>query len=256
MITRSKNVLGMLVMLVLSLSIFTIVIILYFLAVKSEKKIRKTLIENQKFVQNIASDLHENLEHIRSGASVEKLRHSTDYEHEFVSIRESGEILSELITKLGSYSALMLNEENSRLSGKEKNQYRDVEISKRFRAVIMAALVAVTSICMYINISAAFRQGTDQMQKSAMDYEHQLSQWINTQKSILDMFCSNISTNPDILQDYHGMVAYLDRITRQYPEISATYMANPAVEHTVIMNSGWEPETTFTLKSVTGTVTA
>ena len=35
---------------------------------------------------------------------------------------------------------------------------------------------------------------------------------------------------------------WLDSITSQYPEISVTYMTNPAFEHTVYMNNGWEPD--------------
>ena len=80
------------------------------------------------------------------------------------------------------------------------------------------------------------------MQRYAASYDYQLSEWINTQKSLLDMFCSNISINPQKLDDYEGMVGYLDRITKQFPEISASYLANPDMEHTVIMNSGWEPD--------------
>ena len=33
-------------------------------------------------------------------------------------------------------------------------------------------------------------------------------------------------------RNYKSAVAWLDRITRQYPEISVTYMTNPAFEHT------------------------
>ena len=237
-----ESYIGMTIMLIISLSIFTIVILLYFHAAKNEKKTRKILFDNQRYVHDISSELREHLEHIRSDVSSENLKHSTDYEQEFLSIRESGESLSELITKLLSYSALMLNEENNSLQKKEKIKYKDIEISKRFRAIIMAALVLVTSIFMYINISATINQGNNQMQKLALDYEYQLSEWINTQKSILDMFCSNISTNPEMLNDYNNMVAYLDGITKQYPEISASYMANPDLEHTVIMNNGWEPD--------------
>ena len=58
------------------------------------------------------------------------------------------------------------------------------------------------------------------MQGDAKKYEFELSEWIDTQKSILDMYASTISTNPDMLDDYQGTVDYLNRITMQYPEIS------------------------------------
>lgn len=233
---------GMLIMLVISLSIFAVVLIMYIIADKNEKKERDTLFENQKYLKDISSELREQTERIRSGASEENLKHSMDYEQEFVSIRESGERLSEIIAKLRSYSVLMLNEEHIQSQKKERARYRDVKVSKRFRAIILSALMLITVICMYINFTATFNYGTDQMQKSALDYEYQLSEWMNTQKSILDMFCSNISTDPEMLEDYEGMVSYLDRITKQYPEISVSYMTNPDMEHTVIMNNGWEPD--------------
>ena len=233
---------GMFVMLFISLSIFTVVLILYFMSTRSEKKIRDTLVYNKKFVNDIASELQEPLEKIINSSSDEYLKHSTDYEQEFAIIRESGERLSDTVSKLRSYSALALNEKNNEEENKPAPEVRDVTVSKRFRAIILAALLLITSTCMYINISASFSRGTDQMQKTASSYEYQLSEWINTQKSILDMFCSTISTNPQMLDNYEEMVEYLDRITKQYPEISASYMTNPDLEHTVIMNNGWEPD--------------
>ena len=118
----------------------------------------------------------------------------------------------------------------------------DATLSSRFMAIILSLLSIVTVICVYINYTTTINYGSGQMQRNAANYEYQLSEWINTQKSLLDMFCSNISTNPDKLNDYNGIVGYLDRITKQFPEISASYLANPDMEHTVIMNTGWEPD--------------
>ena len=55
------------------------------------------------------------------------------------------------------------------------------------------------------------------------------------------MFCSEISTQPDMLRSYHTTISYLDGITKQYPEISVTYIANPKWETSVYMNNGWTP---------------
>ena len=80
------------------------------------------------------------------------------------------------------------------------------------------------------------------MENDVNSYEHSLSEWIYKQKSILDMFASIISTDPDILNDYDTAIRYLDSIAKQYPEISVVYMTNPNFENTVYMNNGWEPD--------------
>ena len=116
------------------------------------------------------------------------------------------------------------------------------EMDVRFRNLILIMLIVSMGISLYVNIATTFRWGNARMKQDVKNYEYQLSEWINTQKSILDMFCSVISTNPQMLDDYEGTVDYLERITEQYPEISASYMANPKLEHTVIMNTGWEPD--------------
>ena len=57
------------------------------------------------------------------------------------------------------------------------------------------------------------------------------------------MFVNSISANPAMLDDYDGMVKYLDEITRHYQGISATYIANPDFTHghPMVMNNGWVP---------------
>ena len=103
-------------------------------------------------------------------------------------------------------------------------------------------MVIVMIISLYTNISVTYHWGNVLMQNETANYEFKLSEWINTQKSILDMFCSLISTNPKILDDYDSAIEYLNKITVQYPEISVTYMTNPEFEHTVYMNNGWQPD--------------
>ena len=116
------------------------------------------------------------------------------------------------------------------------------EMDVRFRNLILLMLIISMGISLYVNIATTFRWGNSRMKQDVKNYEHQLSEWITTQKSILDMFCSVISTNPQMLQDYQGTIRYLDSITRQYPEISVTYLANPKLKPTVFMNNGWLPD--------------
>lgn len=130
-------------------------------------------------------------------------------------------------------------EHRERTAGKKKKEARGV--NKTYRNRILVFMILVMLFSMYTTISATTRWGTAQMKGEADSYEYHLSEWVDTQKSILDMFVSTISTNPDMLKDYKGTIGLLDRITEQYPEISVTYLANPDMEPTVFMNNGWMP---------------
>ena len=234
---------AMIIMIVLSLSMFCIVLALYFRNLRHAKNVQLKLDAEREFLHGIANELREPADRINSGASIENIKNSTDYEQEFVSIRDAGAELTEMLSKLHSYSELSDSyDERAEKKEKKKQRSREVTVSRHFRSIILAALLLVMVICVYININASMRYGTGQMQKAVSNYEYQLAEWIDTQKSILDMFCSNISTNPEMLNDYEATVEYLDRITKQYPEISVSYMANPDLPHTVIMNNGWEPD--------------
>ena len=233
---------ALLVMLIVSLSVFVVIITLYFIASRNGKRSQDELKAAKSYFSDISAQLREPLERIISDSSIENIRNSPDYEQEFISIREAGARLSEIVTKLQSYSGLIERKKDEENNQNKKQKLHDVALSRRFRAIILTLLTIVTIVCVYINYTTTISYGSDQMQRNVANYEYQLSKWINTQKSLLDMFCSNISTNPEKLEDYEWMVGYLDRITHQFPEISATYLANPDMEHTVIMNTGWEPD--------------
>ena len=162
-----------------------------------------------------------------------------DYAEEMSRIHVAGERLSEMIGQIISYSSIVQTE------NKEKRKEKTVKtmgMNKRFRTVILLFMVVVMLISLYTNVSSSLKWGDELLQSEAEKYEFQLSEWINTQKSILDMFVSVISTHPELLEDYEATVEFLNQITVQYPEISVTYMTNPILKHTVYMNNGWEPD--------------
>ena len=235
-----SSYIAMIAMLIMSLMIVGVVIAMYLKTSGRARAARELLSDERELIQSIASELREPADRIVSGASIENVKNSSDYEQEFSFIREAGAELTQKLSKLRSYTKLAESDRESRRESRESP--REVAVSKHFRSIILAALLLVTVISIYINLSASFRYGNGQMDRTAASYEYQVAEWINTQKNILDMFCSNISTHPEILEDYEGAVEYLDSITRHYPEISVSYMTNPDFEHTVIMNNGWEPD--------------
>ena len=221
----------------LSLGLFAIIISLYLHAVRNQKNAETALVSKEKFFRKNTEELIGPLARILQSSSKENVANAEDINAEFARIHTAGENLSEKIEQIISYSSIV---------GTEKKQTdittRKGGMNKRFRDIIIMFIVFVMVICLYANISATYRWGNVLMQSEAKQYEYQLSEWINSQKRILDMFCSVISTNPEMLDDYEGTVEYLNDITMQYPEISVTYMTNPELEHTVIMNNGWEPD--------------
>ncbi len=233
----SNSYIQLIATILLSLALFGIIIILYLRAVKNGKEAQQALATKEEFLDSITSQLQEPLERILERSSRENLEHADDYEVLFAGIHESGQRLSEMIGQIISYSNIVKNEKKqsgrSTLTGKK---------SRRYRGVIIAFLIFVMMISLYANISATYRWGNNLMRSRAEEYEYQFSEWIQTQKSILDMFVSIFSTNPDMMDDYEGTVEYLNEITMQYPEISATYMACKDRDPSVYMNSGWKPE--------------
>lgn len=115
-------------------------------------------------------------------------------------------------------------------------------ISKRYRNRILAFMAIVMAFSLYAIVSATYSWGTAQMQSETEEYEHNLSKWVDTQKSVLDMFASAIAADPGMLNDYQGTIDYLNGITEQFPEISVSYFTNPALDPPVYMNNGWMPD--------------
>lgn len=223
----------------LSLALFVTVIILYLLAVKNQKRAENALASKEEFLSGITGELREPLSRILDCSSKGNRGNIDDYDAEMARIHAAGERLSEMIGQIIAYSSIIRTakkKDSSEKSGKGKG------MNKRFRTMILAFMLLVMIISLYTNISATCRWGNVLMQSEAEKYEFQLSEWVNTQKSILDMFASVISTHPEMLDDYEETVDFLNRITVQYPEISVTYMTNPSLEHTVYMNNGWEPD--------------
>ena len=225
--------------LILSLSLFTVIIVLYIMASRSRKRAEAALNSKEEFLQGIGSELRTPLRTIldNSGLAKEKAGESAEA---FSRIHAAGQTLSEKIEQILSYSSIVRSEK-----AKKESQHRTLKslgIRRGIRTIVVSFMAIVMVISMYINITATGAHGKALMLNEAEHYEYQLSEWVDTQRGILDMFCSIISTNPEMLQDYEGAVNYLNEITVQYPEISVTYLANPDLNPTVIMNNGWLPE--------------
>ena len=229
----------MIAMLVISLVIFIIVAVLYLISIRTAKKAEEAYAYKEKFLEQITNELQEPLQRILSASNPEYAEHMTDPEIAFGAIHAAGTKLSDKIGKILSYSKLVRTERE------KKDNVRTVDemkLGRHSRSIILGALVVVMSMSLYINVAATMRYGKGQMQAKVTRYEYQLAEWVNTQKSILDMFSTIIATNPDMLYDYDGTREYLNNITKQFPEISVSYMISPLYPYSVCMNNGWHPD--------------
>ncbi len=147
-------------------------------------------------------------------------------------------ILSEKNKKRAENSANAV--EHNKLTLKEHGS-----ANKRISKTVVLFMIGVMIVSLYMNMTATYRWGNQRMQSDANSYSYRLSEWVTTQKSILDMFCDVISANPSILDDYDYTVKFLDSITRQYSQISVSYMANPDFDPCIYMNNGWIPGPDF-----------
>ena len=227
------------VTIMLSLALFGIIIVLYIGTIKSMEKSEKALLSREEFLSRITGEFAGPLKSILNHSDRDYAGRSGDYEEEMAYIHSAGISLSDMLSQIISYKSIVMagqadkNDTGNRSAG---------GLNRRFRTLILTVMLTVMSISIYINISAAYRLGTMKMKSAADEYAFHLSEWINTQKSILNMFVSEFSANPGMLDDYEAAVSWLSKITMQYPEISVTYMTNPKLEHTVYMSNGWEPD--------------
>lgn len=228
------------VTILLSLALFAVVITFYILAQKSKDKAEKALISRDEFLAGITGELNDPLNKILDYSAAENINQWEDYEKEMARIHAAGIRMLENMKQIMSYKSILAAGKTN--DSQKIIKKRGLGVNKRFRTVILIILVVCLCLSTYSSISSAYQWGNAKMQNEAVENEYRLSEWINTQKSILDMFVSAISTNPEMLDDYDNTVAYLEKITMQYPEISVTYMTNPNLPHTVYMSNGWEPD--------------
>ena len=223
----------------LSLALFAIVITLFLSAQRSSENAQKALASRDEFFSRITGQIADPLNRILEQSDREKMNGAEDYEDKLISIHTAGQRLSEMVGQIMSYKSIVASEkkENTNETGR-----RSLQINRRFRRIILIIMSLVMVLTLYISISSTYGLGNSRMQNVAEEYNYQLTEWINTQKSILDMFVSVISTNPEMLEDYDVTVEYLRKITEQYPEISVTYMTNPDFDPDVYMSNGWKPD--------------
>ena len=222
----------------LLIGVFVVIIALYMLAIRNQKNAEYALNTKNEFLDGITGDLQEPLNRILESSGKASVKAMEDYEEAFARIHSAGEKLSEMIRQIASYSSIVRTEKKKNASKKAKLS----GLNKNVRNMVLLFMIIVMIISLYTNISATYRWGNEMMQREVANYEYQVSKWVNTQKDLLDMYCSEFSVRPEMLENYDETIEYLNEVTKQYPEISVCYMTNPNLQPTVFMNNGWLPD--------------
>ena len=218
---------------VIALLLMAIILIFVVVSDRRHRATQKLLLERDNMLRKITAQL---MEPLNTLASYDESSQSEDSLRRSLAIlRTAGRQI--LDTFQGMQQAPAPEKKTRARTGDEQS----LQMNKRFRTRILLLLALVVCISVATNVWVSVRWGNEKIRSEVNSYDYTLSEWVSQQKSILDMFCSVISTNPDMLNDYEGTIAYLDRITGQYPEISDTFIANPNMKPTVFMNNGYLP---------------
>ncbi len=218
--------------------VFGFIIVMTIRGVRESKKARDELEYRDRFLRKSVTELKEPLAKILNSSSADNVSQIDDYEQEFNNIRAASDTLSQQIKEILAYSELIKTEKPEDISEKTAAFGN----TRRFRFVIVLALSSVIVLCSYINIFAATNYGESRMDRDAALYGAQLSEWIEAQKSTLNMFCSIFSTQPELLDDHEKTKKLLTDITAQYPDISLTCIATPNMEYKLTTSGGDEPD--------------
>lgn len=229
----------------LILALSSVIIVLYLTSLRSRRHAEEALRSKEEFLAGISSELEAPLRKILGNSDPDRCQDTDNTAERFSSIHDAGEQLSYSIRQILTYSDIVKSEKNERSAERGKRRKWIVRMNKQFRNIILFLLLIVMAVSLSATAFLNMGLASIKMENDVNSYEHKLSEWIYKQKSILDIYASIIASDPTILDDYDSAVHSLDSIAKQYPEISAVYIANPEFEPCVYMNSGWRPDEDF-----------
>ena len=127
---------------------------------------------------------------------------------------------------------------------KKLMKYSDL-FTKIINRNISLILLIVLSIALVGMATSSIQLGNAKISSEAEMYNAEIEKWILKQQNILNMFVSTIEAQGDMYQDYEKTRSFLDDITKNYEDISCSYLSDPSIPGIVIMNNGWKPDPDF-----------
>ncbi len=223
-----------------NLAMLAAVLIFCLLSIRKTGQAEDMMSEAGGRMNGFADRIWESAAHLLRLGDVRLLRKKEDPEELLDRVKDSGQHLSALADEMRSSAVRLRSEaEKGRTAAKVADSLEAP--SRKVRNGIIAALLVSLAIVLTFCISISSSWGTSRLNREADSYENQLNEWLTEQTSILYMFSDVISSQPGLLDDYDAAVRWLADISGNYPDISLCYLANPYLEHPVIMSNGWEP---------------
>ncbi len=214
------------------------------ISVRERFRAENALRQKEKFLSGLSerfrAPLHNLIELSASEAmNTEEMKPTAE------SIRlETGQ-LSNMMDNLFSYSDILNAEDAAQEARDSASGDFTIKTQYRFRFLIVVVFLVTMVTTILISGRLHLRWAMVNMTEEANSYSYQVSNWVLEQQSILGMFVNEVAAKPDMVNHYPEMVKWLDNISKHYPGISATYIANPAFDaihgHPMIMNNGWIP---------------
>ncbi|MGN0167354.1 MAG: cache domain-containing protein [Acetatifactor sp.] len=235
---------------ILNLLLIVIVVVLYVRAQNDRMRAEKALAVKEDFLSNLSSELKTPLNRILNSSNRKTLGMSTNLKDNIDGIQESALQLSNMLDNLFSYSGLARADEGqTKKASKSDRTEEESVIGKRIRWQVTAVLIIAMILVLFFCDRMIIDLGETRMSEEVSNYNAQLIEWMEDRKTILEMFCHSIASQPELLENRSEAVAYLNDVAENYPEISLAYIGNPNASWKVIMNNGWEPGEDYILQA-------
>jgi len=216
-----------------------LVIVFYYLkSMKNRLQALKALQVKDEFLSHLSKELRTPLNKILKASNVSAIGDEEHLDKNAAKVREAALQLSSMLDNLFSFSSIV-NKRDKNISKHTEKELRLSKASKNARRNIIIVLTISLLLRMGISVDNTIGWGDTKMNSEVEIYEHRLDNWITEQKTILNMFVNTIGERPELMDNYSEAVRYLNNIAKNYPDISACYLANPYRKNTLIMNTGW-----------------
>ena len=239
-----KSYMQMLLTTLLSLLMMLAIVFFYLNAMRNGLRAETALKVKEEFLSRLSHELRAPLRNILDLSSTKMVESDANPVECAAQVRESALKLSDMMDNLFSFSNIVSSDKKLSEDGTSQEQELS-KVSHYARIGIITVLVVAMTLAFGICFKTTTNWGDTKMNREADTYEHQLSDWIEKQRSILGMFVNLIGKHPELMDDYPSAVKFLDSLAKNYKEISVCYMTNPYKEHKVIMNNGWVPSEDF-----------
>ena len=222
---------------ILSLLMMLAIIFFYLNAMKNALQAETALKVKEEFLSHLSHDLKDPLHDI--------LDLSNNPAESAAQVRESALKLSDTLENLLSFSTIVSDDKKNLSEEKKFQDAALAKISRYARIGVISVLIVAMTLAFGICFTTITSLGDTKMNREADNYDRQLYNWIEKQRTTLGMFVNLLRERPELMDDYPSAVKLLNDLAKHYPEISVCYLANPYKEHQVIMNNGWEPSEGF-----------